>query len=448
MLQQKIGIAVRRASVLFALGAVACVLLAAAVQGWAAFAVGPPGDGLLPHTGIGLRALLTLPLFVFAVRRARARRTREAVFVLATALLGLCLLSALPAGMHAPGWFALPLLVLGVAVLRSARAGMAFAFAGALAHVASAVFAPGATAGESVVRYALVVVAACLGAGMFGAFLAALLHGLAAVESEHRRRVAATLKQLRRREGMLRHALRLNTIGAVASSVVHQLRNCFQIALGEASIGHDTPETELAPRLRRIQAAIGEAAEVTGKLLVLAHPALEHSQRVMLGDRVRAIAHDLRRFLPAGIALEVRIDPAPLPVRVDPFELEHALINLVLNSKQAMPGKGRIWIEVRREGSGEASVQVTDSGCGIAPHILPRVFEPFFTTKRKGEGTGLGLVAVHDFAAACGGHVDVESVVGLGTTFRLVLPLLPVGPAAVGSTALDVRQPPPSLATA
>jgi signal transduction histidine kinase len=441
VLQHKIGSAVRRASVLFTAGTVACVLLAAAVQGRAAFALGPPGSGLIPATGIGLRGLLVLPLFLLAIRRARVRRTAEAATVLASALLALCLLSALPAGVHAPGWFALPLLVLGVAVLRSAAAGMGFAFAGALAHGACAVFAPGSPAGESVARYALVVVAACLGAGMLGAFLATLLHSLGEVEHDHRRRVAATLRQLRRREGMLRHALRLNTVGALASSIVHQLRNCFQIALGEAAVGHDTPETEIVPRLRRIQAAIGDAAEVTGKLLVLAHPVFERSQRVDLGDRVRAIGADVRRFLPAAVELVVRIEPGPLPVRLDPFELEHAMINLILNSKQALPQDGgRIWLEVRREGAAAASLRVIDSGCGIAAEVLPHVFEPFFTTKRKGEGTGLGLAAVRDFADSCGARADVESVVGLGTTFTLTFPLL--------TDADRARPAPPSLATA
>jgi signal transduction histidine kinase len=121
-----------------------------------------------------------------------------------------------------------------------------------------------------------------------------------------------------------------------------------------------------------------------------------------------------------------------LVARLDPNDLERALLNLVLNARDAMPSAGRIGIRCARKAvAGDSlglppgryvEISVSDSGQGMAPETLEHIFEPFFTTKSAGAGSGLGLATVHAFAKACGGNLTVGSTVGVGTTFTMLLP--------------------------
>jgi two-component system NtrC family sensor kinase len=138
----------------------------------------------------------------------------------------------------------------------------------------------------------------------------------------------------------------------------------------------------------------------------------------------------MQTILSRAIELEIHIDKAAPPIRVDPAELELALINIVVNARDAMQGTGKVVVRVDRvEGrSAElddrvyAAIRVTDTGRGIPADILDKVFEPFFTTKPAGAGTGLGLSHVYGFCTQAGGSVRVESQPGRGTTVSMYLP--------------------------
>jgi CheY-like chemotaxis protein len=149
----------------------------------------------------------------------------------------------------------------------------------------------------------------------------------------------------------------------------------------------------------------------------------------------------LRRAVGEGCEIKVVADDHLWPCHVDPSQLEAALLNLTLNARDAMPDGGALQIELQNVTLGEDSIpgvaagpyvrlSVTDTGCGIAPKDMDRVFDPFFTTKEVGKGTGLGLSMVYGFARQSGGHVAIESAVGVGTTVRLYLPKSTHAPGA------------------
>jgi CheY-like chemotaxis protein len=144
----------------------------------------------------------------------------------------------------------------------------------------------------------------------------------------------------------------------------------------------------------------------------------------------------LRRLLGENIGLQLEAEAALGLVKVDPVQLEQAVINLAVNARDAMPGGGRLTIETRNAVLDEGYVEqhpdarpgryvrvaVSDSGHGMDAATQARIFEPFFTTKGPGRGTGLGLAMVYGFVKQSGGHIDTESEVGRGTTFKVYLP--------------------------
>src|SRR5690606_4487234 len=144
-----------------------------------------------------------------------------------------------------------------------------------------------------------------------------------------------------------------------------------------------------------------------------------------VGERVRSFAGLLRASLPPSIELSVST-PASLSVVVDVPQLEQALLNLVVNARDAMPDGGRLEVAVEGRTDGEPRVarRVPDTGLGIPDDIRERVFEPLFTTKAEGHGTGLGLAVVYAFARDHGGQVELETELGRGTTFRILLPAI------------------------
>jgi CheY-like chemotaxis protein len=158
----------------------------------------------------------------------------------------------------------------------------------------------------------------------------------------------------------------------------------------------------------------------------------------------------LQRIIGEHITLETRYAPGGAPVRADSGMLEQALMNLALNSRDAMPPGGRLTLETAAVTLTETDVHsrpkarpgafvrlcVTDTGYGIAPEHLPHLFEPFFTTKEVGKGTGLGLATVFGIVEQHAGWIEVDSRAGTGTTFRIFLPRLPQSVAAL-------QQPPP-----
>ena len=245
-------------------------------------------------------------------------------------------------------------------------------------------------------------------------------------ETELRRQLVTSRAAAVQLEQHLQHAERLRTVGDVAALVAHRLRNDLQVIDGVAALGStDADNGSAGGRFATIRTATQNAAGVVQQLLGLAHPSIERPKAFDLVAHVELFAARMRAILPERVDLVV--DPTdggqPVWVVLDGQGLDDVLLNLVMNAKDAMPQDGgEIRFRIAAE-NGKAVLEVRDSGVGMEPSLLRRVFDPYVTTKPKGEGTGLGLVAVRRFVEAVGGELRVERAVGHGTSFVLVLPL-------------------------
>jgi CheY-like chemotaxis protein len=168
---------------------------------------------------------------------------------------------------------------------------------------------------------------------------------------------------------------------------------------------------------------------LTSQLLTFARRQSVNPHSIDVGERVNAVREVLETGVGSTVRLEFDLPDAALPVTVDPTEFETALVNLVINARDAMPGGGIITVSARAHDGGEETggqdyvgVTVRDTGDGIPPDVLDKIFDPFFTTKPVGKGTGLGLSQVHGFAHQAGGTVRVKSELGKGTEVTILLP--------------------------
>jgi CheY-like chemotaxis protein len=184
---------------------------------------------------------------------------------------------------------------------------------------------------------------------------------------------------------------------------------------------------------------------LTGQLLAFGRRQLLNPHVLDVNDVVRRSESLLRRLIGVHIELETELHGEPLSVETDPHQLEQALLNLVLNARDAMPAGGRVRIATGLAPAtpGDlpagryASISVADTGVGIGEEDRAHLFEPFFTTKGQGEGTGLGLATVYGFVRQCGGTAEVESQLGAGTTLTLFLPVASGGPSHDAGAAAD-----------
>jgi CheY-like chemotaxis protein len=194
------------------------------------------------------------------------------------------------------------------------------------------------------------------------------------------------------------------------------------------------------PKMQRaisaIETATRRGAALTSQLLTFARRQSVNPQVIDLADRIEAIREVLETGAGSSVRLSFDLERPIWPVTVDVSELETALVNLVINARDAMPSGGVITVAVRNAGADApdecdfVAISVEDSGQGIAPDVLAKIFDPFFTTKPVGKGTGLGLSQVHGFAHQAGGTVKVESELGRGTRVTILLPRDEIAPTA------------------
>ncbi|HEV7265610.1 MAG TPA: PAS domain S-box protein [Falsiroseomonas sp.] len=268
---------------------------------------------------------------------------------------------------------------------------------------------------------------------------------LAAEELE--RRVAERTAELMSAEETIRQAQKMEAVGQLTGGIAHDFNNMLQgVAGGLEMARRRLADGRTGAALRYLEAA-REAAEraagLTRRLLAFARRQRLEPRPVDTDRLVAGLADLIRRTVGPGVRLELRLRDGGGSVLCDPNELESALLNLVINARDAMPGGGRLAIATedaelsaadipdrQTEPGKYVAISVADTGAGIPPEVLGRVFEPFFTTKPQGQGTGLGLSQVYGFLRQSGGLVRIESAPGQGTTVRLLLPLHEQLPAA------------------
>jgi PAS domain S-box-containing protein len=239
-------------------------------------------------------------------------------------------------------------------------------------------------------------------------------------------------------EEQLRHAQKMEAIGQLTGGLAHDFNNLLLVVIGNLGLlremrGEDAEVDELA---REAYDAARRGADLTRSLLAFARRQPLQPRRSDINALVSEITVLLRRTLGEQVEMSLELAPDVWPVVVDPVQLEAALANLATNARDAMPKGGRLSVVTANRRLDEdyashhadvtpgdyAMLEVSDTGTGMPPDVLTRVFEPFFTTKGPGAGTGLGLAMVFGFMKQSGGHVNVYSEVGVGTTFRLYLP--------------------------
>ena len=367
-----------------------------------------------------LSVLLCVPFFLLSHHFAKRSRLQASALSLFAGLYLLSVLSALVRGGITPGWYFQPLLAILVTSTLGAVPGLLLTLLSAAAILVSP-WIRNAGVGGLPLSHSLSLAAVTLMAGLTGVLMHRLLLAAVGAGDEVQQRFRDSRKALREREKLLRHALRVETVGDLASMVVHRLRNHFQVIGGHVTMGARPGARDQGRHLAMIGQTLNEASPLLDQLLGLAHP----DDGEPLPCDLNRLAEDFfvkaRRILPSAVDLGQRPATDRLPVLLDPRGLEHALLNLVINARDAMGGKGALVISTG-SGEGQAWISISDSGPGIARAILDKIFDPYFTTKPVGQGTGLGLTAVSRFARSSQGQVRVDSEEGRGATFTLAFP--------------------------
>lgn len=234
--------------------------------------------------------------------------------------------------------------------------------------------------------------------------------------------------ELRQTQGALLQSQKLQALGELAGGIAHDFNNLMTVMRGSADFLLRQPEMDVEKRNRYLNVMLETAERATGltsQLLAFARRQPLEPEVVDLSLRLDAMGEMLGRTLGGLYELELHLAPALWPVEIDPNGLEAALLNAVVNARDAMPHGGKITLSTvndkRPEGDG-VLLSIRDTGEGIPPETLARVFEPFFTTKPIGKGTGLGLSQIHGYALQSGGSARIESEVGKGTVVELWLP--------------------------
>jgi PAS domain S-box-containing protein len=255
------------------------------------------------------------------------------------------------------------------------------------------------------------------------------LVGFAKITRDITERREAQLK-LEQMHQQLAESQKLDALGQLTGGVAHDFNNLLMIISGSLytlrkAVGDD-PKSQRA--LSAIEGATKRGASLTSQLLTFARRQSVNPQAVDVAERIDAVREVLDAAVGSAVTLQFDVEPGVWPVMVDVAEFETALVNLVINARDAMTGGGVIIISAHNDkrggevGAGHVAISVQDSGTGIAPDILSKIFDPFFTTKPIGKGTGLGLSQVHGFAHQAGGTVRVTSELGKGTRITILLP--------------------------
>ena len=261
----------------------------------------------------------------------------------------------------------------------------------------------------------------------------------------------------KRAEDTLRQAAKMEAIGVLAGGLAHDFNNQLYAVSGFAHFIARDPGLSPAARqdLLELQKVAERMASLTRQLLAFARQQVLSPETLDLNAAVEDTWPMLQRLIGSNMAIELELAPGPKWVRVDRAQLVQVLLNLVINARDAMPEGGQIILRtttlevspghmfdrlrVPVEAGAYAELRVTDTGKGIAPGHLPHIFEPFYTTKEVGIGTGLGLATVEGVVAQSGGHIQVDSVLGHGTTIRILFPLT-AEPTIKPSSGSQVRR--------
>lgn len=245
-------------------------------------------------------------------------------------------------------------------------------------------------------------------------------------------------KQLKAKQTQLEHQLlqseKLNALGQLAGGIAHDFNNLLSIIIGytsltESKLGVDSSVRENTTQVLK---AAESAKNLIRKLLAFSRKQVLNPELLSLNELISELSGMLTRVLDERVKLELRLGPKVGNIEADRSQIEQSILNLVVNARDAMPHGGVLTIDTFSasfpqdkhpdlEGEYDA-IRVTDTGSGIDDSVRLRIFEPFFTTKQESGGTGLGLATVYGIVKQSGGHIDVESKLGEGSSFTIYFP--------------------------
>ncbi len=258
---------------------------------------------------------------------------------------------------------------------------------------------------------------------------------------------------LRHSEEQLRQAQKLEAVARLAAGVAHDFNNLLTAITGHSdlllrALDLGDPRRKNA---EQIEKCAQMAAALTRQLLTFSRKQAIEPRVLNLHDVLNNIQRMLRRLIGEDIEFHAALEAAPAHIKADPGQLEQVIMNLAVNARDAMPGGGRLCVSTARVTPDQARLKdvpglvpreyvmlaVADTGTGMTAEVKAHLFEPFFTTKPAGKGTGLGLATCFGIVKQSGGHIQVESELGKGTTFKLYFPsaLEPVAPARAANPA-------------
>jgi signal transduction histidine kinase/ActR/RegA family two-component response regulator len=283
-------------------------------------------------------------------------------------------------------------------------------------------------------RLEMPVAIAQVGTAMFLLVAAVIGQLLAAMKTER----DDALAKRAHLEDQLRHSQKMEAVGRLAGGVAHDFNNLLTAIIGYTDIvltGMDAADPHRADAEQISRAAL-RAAELTRHMLSFSRREKHKATVLNLNTALVKVEPMLRRVIGEDIKLLIAAKAARALVRVDAGQIEQVILNLAVNARDAMPNGGRLTVETSDVTLDEASVldlpdarpgeyvqlTVSDTGVGMSPAVRARMFEPYFTTKAVGKGTGLGLSTAYGIVRQSDGHITVASEVGLGTTFRILLP--------------------------
>ena len=248
--------------------------------------------------------------------------------------------------------------------------------------------------------------------------------------------VAQATDELRVREAQLRQVQKMEAVGQLTGGIAHDFNNMLAVVTGGLELAaRALPANPVAARRHLDNAAEGatRAAELTRRLLAFSREESLKPEAIGIAALVAGMRDLLDRTLGDGVTVILRDDARGWRVRADRVQLENALLNMAVNARDAMDGRGELTVatgavvladgEIGDCPAGDyVTVAVRDTGCGMSPEVAERVFEPFFTTKEVGKGTGLGLSQLFALVRQLRGHVGIATAIGAGTTITLHLP--------------------------
>ncbi|HEY5242858.1 MAG TPA: PAS domain S-box protein [Polyangiaceae bacterium] len=260
--------------------------------------------------------------------------------------------------------------------------------------------------------------------------------------------LASDVSDRRRLEQQLRQAQKMEAIGSLAGGVAHDFNNILAVIVADADflrseLGEGHP---LCGDVDDIESAAHRGAALTRQMLTFSRQQPMELRILSLNTHVSDLSKMLARILGEDVRIQTSLDPRLGSIEADPGQVDQVLLNLVINSRDAMPQGGNLVVETANLdlADGEAAMlglqpgayvrlTVQDSGMGMTPAVRDRIFEPFFTTKEVGKGTGLGLATVFGIVARSRGMISVDSEPGRGTTFRIHFPRVEASGATAGS---------------